>query len=138
VTQPLLDLAPFEDHAAVFKGLSDPTRVAILSLLLLQHEMCVCDIESVLGVTQSRCSRHLRYLANAGLVTAKRLGPWMHYRIASDVDPMRRAVIEALRTTLPGPSTTQLRERLSACRRRMETTKPCVAPKTTQPILREE
>ena len=41
MAQPHIDLAPFEDHAAVFKGLSEPTRVAIISLLLLQDEMCV-------------------------------------------------------------------------------------------------
>lgn len=125
MTQPPLDLEPFEVHAAVFKGLSDPTRVAILSLLLLQDEMCVCDIEHVLGVTQSRSSRHLRYLANAGLVAAKRVGPWMHYRITPNLDPARRAVVEALRTTLPGPTTKRLRAQLSSWKRSKKAADAC-------------
>jgi len=129
MTQPHLDLEPFEDLAAVFKGLAEPTRVAIMSLLFLQNEMCVCDIERVLGVTQSRSSRHLRYLANAGLVTAKRVGPWMHYRIAPNLDPARTAVLEALRTTLPEPVTKQLRTRLAAWRRAKKSADTCaVAP----------
>lgn len=132
-----LDLHPFEVHAAVFKGLSEPTRVAIMSLLLLKDEMCVCDIEQVLGVTQSRSSRHLRYLANAGLVAPKRVGPWMHYRIAPNLDPARRAVVDALRTTLPGPAAKQLRARLAAWKRTKQTSDSCAVSPATNTRRRE-
>ena len=127
MTSTHLDFDPLEGLATVFKGLSEPTRVAIMVLLLLQDEMCVCDIERVLGVTQSRSSRHLRYLANAGLVSAKRVGPWIHYRIASNLDPVRTAVVETLRTTLADPSTKQLRARLSQWRRTTGTAGTCAA-----------
>jgi ArsR family transcriptional regulator, arsenate/arsenite/antimonite-responsive transcriptional repressor len=46
------------------------------------EELCVCDIMGVLGITQSKASRHLRYLFNAGLVTDRREGLWMYYRIS--------------------------------------------------------
>jgi ArsR family transcriptional regulator, arsenate/arsenite/antimonite-responsive transcriptional repressor len=46
------------------------------------EELCVCDIMGALGITQSKASRHLRYLFNAGLVTDRREGLWMYYRIS--------------------------------------------------------
>jgi ArsR family transcriptional regulator len=112
-----LDLEPLEDLASVFKGLSDPTRLAILGLLLLEEEMCVCDIENVLGITQSRSSRHLRYLANARLVSTKRVGPWVHYRITTRKDPARLAVIDTLRKTLHGPGMKGIEKRLAQWKR---------------------
>jgi len=108
------DVPALEDMAAVFKALSDPTRLAILTLLLHQEELCVCDIENVLGVTQSRSSRHLRYLLHAGLVTTKRVGPWSHYRITPKPDPDRAVVLDSLRATLLGKRDKQLKKRLAA------------------------
>ncbi len=122
-----LDLEPLEDLASVFKGLSDPTRLAILGLLLLEEEMCVCDIENVLGITQSRSSRHLRYLANARLVSTKRVGPWVHYRITTRKDPTRLAVIDTLRKTLHGPGMKGLEKRLAQWKRAKGTSSACAA-----------
>jgi len=69
-------------EARLFKALADETRLKILWLLMGQEELCVCDIMGVLGITQSKASRHLRYLFNAGLVTDRREGLWMYYRIS--------------------------------------------------------
>ncbi len=69
-------------EAKLFKALADETRLKILWLLMGQEELCVCDIMGVLGITQSKASRHLRYLFNAGLVTDRREGLWMYYRIS--------------------------------------------------------
>ncbi len=69
-------------EAQLFKALADETRLKILWLLMGQEELCVCDIMGVLGITQSKASRHLRYLFNAGLVTDRREGLWMYYRIS--------------------------------------------------------
>ncbi len=107
------DLAPFEDLANVFKALADPTRLAILLLLLEHDQLCVCDIEKVLGITQSRSSRHLRYLLNAGLVSTKRVGQWAHYRVAP-TDPQRQAVLQSLRANVPRDHTRPLEQRLAA------------------------
>jgi len=68
-------------QARFFKALADETRLQILWLLLGQEELCVCDIMTVLGITQSKASRHLRYLYNLGLITDRREGLWMYYRL---------------------------------------------------------
>lgn len=90
-----------------FKTLADETRLSILSLLLTHGELCVCDIEHVLGITQSKSSRHLRYLRNAGLLDDRRQGTWIHYRISRNLDKNRRRFLKALTPLLSGlPSET--------------------------------
>lgn len=86
-----------ETLASVFKALSDDTRLKIMALLIWQGELCVCDVERALGVTQSRSSRHLRYLLNAGLVRNRRHGAWMHYYIPRDLSPERKQLVGTLR-----------------------------------------
>ncbi len=66
----------------LFKSLGDETRLMILWLLMQKEELCVCDIMEVLGITQSKASRHLRYLFHLGWVTDRRDGLWMNYRIS--------------------------------------------------------
>lgn len=70
-----------KNQAKFFKGLADETRLKILWLLMQKEELCVCDIMAVLHITQSKASRHLRYLYNLGLVSDRREGVWMNYRI---------------------------------------------------------
>ncbi len=67
----------------VFKALSDPTRLRIL-LLLLQGELCVCELTFILEMEQSRISHQLRVLRNAELVEDIRDGKWIIYRISED------------------------------------------------------
>ena len=69
-------------EARFFKSLSDETRLKILWLLSGAEELCVCDVIKVLGITQSKASRHLRYLYHLGWVTDRRDGLWMNYRLA--------------------------------------------------------
>ena len=57
-----------------FKGLADQSRLRILNLLL-QGELCVCDIRYVLEASQPNVSRHLTYLKSSGLVADRREGP---------------------------------------------------------------
>lgn len=68
--------------AAVFKALSDESRLRIINLLVTSGELCVCDIERVMGFTQTKVSRHLAYLRGVGLVDGRRQGLWMLYSIA--------------------------------------------------------
>jgi ArsR family transcriptional regulator len=68
--------------AQLFKSLADETRLKILWLLMGQDELCVCDIMGVLGITQSKASRHLRYLYHLGWVNDRREGVWMNYRLS--------------------------------------------------------
>ncbi len=68
-------------EAQLFKSLADETRLRIIWLLMAKEELCVCDIIGVLGITQSKASRHLRYLYHLGWVTDRRAGVWMNYRL---------------------------------------------------------
>ena len=89
-----------QEMAEMFKALSDETRVQILASLLLHGELCVCDVEGALGITQSKSSRHLRYLLHAGLVQKRREGVWMHYRIARKPDARRKVLFRMVRQML--------------------------------------
>ena len=64
-----------------FDAFADPTRRRILALLAHQGELCVCELTAALDVGQPKISRHLAVLKDAGLVTPRRAGTWMHYRI---------------------------------------------------------
>ena len=69
-------------EAELFKSLADETRLKMLWLLIGREELCVCDIMGVLAITQSKASRHLRYLYHLGWVTDRREGVWMNYRLS--------------------------------------------------------
>ncbi len=70
-----------ESLAALFKTLSEPVRLRIVYLLLETGELCVCDLVETLELSQSVVSRHLAYLRNNGLVSTRREGVWVYYRI---------------------------------------------------------
>jgi len=65
----------------VTKALSDPNRVRVLKLLQ-EGELCVCEIQKVLGLAQSTVSKHMKLLEDAGLVDRKRQGTWILYSLA--------------------------------------------------------
>ena len=69
------------DLAGIYRALGHETRLRILVVLHALGELCVCDIENGLRVTQSRASRHLATLRRAGLVEDRRRGPWVYYRL---------------------------------------------------------
>jgi ArsR family transcriptional regulator len=62
------------------KALSDETRLRMLNLLL-ERECCVCEVMQALDISQSRASRNLGILQDAGFLTAKRYGVWIVYSI---------------------------------------------------------
>ena len=68
-----------QKKAKIFKALADETRLRILALLL-EGELCVCEIIAALELPQSTTSRHLAYLRNSGWVKDRRQGVWMYYR----------------------------------------------------------
>lgn len=79
---------------AVFKALADATRLRILRLLMA-GEVCVCDLHETLRIPQAKASRHLAYLRRAGLVTTRREGLWIHYRLAKSADPIVATIADA-------------------------------------------
>jgi ArsR family transcriptional regulator len=76
---PALDPEAADDLAAVFKALSDPTRVAIVSRLASGEACCVCDLTETFELSQPTVSHHLRILRDAGLVQAERRGTFAYY-----------------------------------------------------------
>ena len=62
----------------ILKALSDKTRLRMF-VILARYEMCVCELESVLGMKQSHISHCLRILREAGLIRASRTGKWIIY-----------------------------------------------------------
>ena len=87
------------DMETLFKALADATRLRILGLLLT-GEVCVCHIHESLKIPQPKASRHLAYLRQAGLVTTRRDGLWVHYRMAEMSDPVVSAITNAVRHAL--------------------------------------
>jgi ArsR family transcriptional regulator len=63
----------------LFKSLAEPMRLRI-AILLLEQELCVCDLMAVLQLPQSTVSRHMSRLKSAGLVVDRREGKWVYYR----------------------------------------------------------
>ncbi len=70
--------------ADLFKGFADPTRVHILSLLLVESEMCVSDIAEAVGVSQSGVSHQLRFLKQMHLIKFRRDGKNLWYSLDDD------------------------------------------------------
>ena len=68
----------------VFFGLADKSRLMILELLA-KEELCECEVSSALGLTQPTASHHLNILERSGLVSTRRDGKWVFYRISSKV-----------------------------------------------------
>jgi DNA-binding transcriptional ArsR family regulator len=70
----------------LLKALADPTRLRIVGLLA-QRELCVCDLETLLGVSQSMTSHHLGVLRRAGLLRQRRDesdARWVYYRLHAE------------------------------------------------------
>ena len=70
--------------ADLFKGFADPTRVHILSLLLVEEEMCVTDIADKVSISQSAISHQLRLLKQMDLIKFRREGKNVWYSLADD------------------------------------------------------
>lgn len=80
----------------LFLALADKTRLRLLNLMR-EDEICVCFFTEVLGESQPKISRHLSYLRHAGLVSTRRDGKWIHYRIEQ---PKNSFAAQTLRDTL--------------------------------------
>lgn len=79
----LIDTLVANRLAEVFKALSDPTRLRIISLLL-EHEVCVHTLELTLGMTQSAISHQLRFLRQLNLVRYRKAGRHVYYALDDD------------------------------------------------------
>jgi ArsR family transcriptional regulator len=83
----------------LFSSLANDTRLRSLMLLLRQDELCVCELTHALRVAQPHISRHLALLRESGLVSDRREGLWVHYRIHPELPVW---VLEVLKATMAG------------------------------------
>lgn len=70
--------------AQIFKALADESRIRILSLIYLNSSMCISDLEHILDFTQTKTSRHMTYLKNAGLINPRKVEQWVFYNIKDE------------------------------------------------------
>lgn len=107
------------DIERFFQALADMTRLRLLNLMGDQ-EICVCYFTEILAQPQPKISRHLAYLRSAGIVSVRREGRWMHYRI---VMPPHIGAAQILRQTLEW-----LQEDRAMRADRMRLSKACCSP----------
>jgi ArsR family transcriptional regulator len=88
------------ETARFFKVLADEARLQMLWLLFHHRELCVCDIMAAMEITQSKASRHLAALRNAGLAKDRKEGLWSYYSLRPIEDPHIKAHLKLLRASL--------------------------------------
>ena len=83
LSDPPLTPTEAEGIAGQLKAIADPTRLRIISLVSAEGEICQCDLEEPLGLSQPTVSHHLRVLTDAGLLHREKRGKWAFYRVSS-------------------------------------------------------
>jgi len=85
-----------EDFLKTISALKDETRIKILKFLLIHESRCVCELEASFNMLQSRLSRHLKILKDAGFLISKREGKKVIYSIAN-VKGFKKTVLEEIK-----------------------------------------
>jgi ArsR family transcriptional regulator len=85
-----------DEFLKVAAAVKDITRVTILAFLSEHGETCVCELQNSFGMIQSRLSRHLSILRDAGFLKVLRRGTWAYYSIDDALDGFRKRVIEEI------------------------------------------
>jgi DNA-binding transcriptional ArsR family regulator len=75
------------DLIEVYQCLCDTTRLRILHLLI-HSPLCVCHFQDILGVSQVKISKHLKYLKSRNMVAARRQQNWMIYSLPKKIPPV--------------------------------------------------
>jgi len=106
------------DAVKAFKALSDETRLRILNILL-ERECCVCEVMQALDISQTRASRNLAALYDAGFLKLRKDGLWSLYSIDKDgMQEYLTDMVRAVTNTLEGNKAVELdRERLKKAER---------------------
>ena len=73
------------DYVNIFKALSDPNRIRIVKMLA-ERELCMCEIRSMLELSNSTVSKHLTILRDAGLLLDMKDGKWVNFRLNNKPD----------------------------------------------------
>ena len=106
------------DAVKAFKALSDETRLRILNILL-ERECCVCEVMQALDISQTRASRNLAALYDAGFLKLRKDSLWSLYSIDKDgMQEYLTDMVRAVTKTLEGNKAVELdRERLKKAER---------------------
>jgi ArsR family transcriptional regulator len=88
----------------LFAALANETRLRCLVLLLRHDELCVCELTHATGAAQPHVSRHLAQLRGLGLVSDRRAGLWVYYRVRRELPAWARQVLEATAAGVDGRS----------------------------------
>ncbi|EPC6599797.1 ArsR/SmtB family transcription factor [Campylobacter coli] len=81
----------------IISAINDESRVLILYHLLTYQELCVCDLQELLNMGQSRLSRHLKILKDAGFLYVKRKGTWAYYGINNELLKLHSDLFENIK-----------------------------------------
>lgn len=82
----------------ILSALAEPTRLEAMRLLSDGQEHCGCELMQKIGASQSRMSRHMQVLKQAGLVRDRRDAQWVRYTRNADLPPELQAVVDAVLT----------------------------------------
>jgi ArsR family transcriptional regulator len=77
-------------------AVNDETRIRILDFINQKGEVCVCDVEQEFDMIQSRVSRHLKILKDAGFLRVDRRGRWAYYSIRTPLDQFRQSLLKEI------------------------------------------
>jgi len=86
-----------EDFLQTTGALYDETRVKLLKFIDKNGAVCVCELQESFDMIQSRLSRHLKILKDAGFLSLKKVGRWSYYDIRSPLDRFRQEALQEIR-----------------------------------------
>lgn len=112
-----------EELTAIFKALSDGTRLRIVKLLE-KGELCVCDIVAALDMVQPKVSFHLSALKEADLIKDRKQGKWIRYSL-NEADLFRRMLLVSVCEKVDGTMLNEDRKRLSRYLKSKKTSMAC-------------
>ena len=79
-------------------ALNDETRIKLIKFINIHGKCCVCDLENSFDMIQSRLSRHLKILKEAGFLKVDRVGRWAYYSLRSPLDEFKQSSIKEIMT----------------------------------------
>jgi ArsR family transcriptional regulator len=110
ISEAALDPQQAAEGATVFKALSDPIRLRLMSIIAsADGEICVCDFTGQFDVSGPTISHHLRVLREAGLVDCERRGTWVYYWPVPDRLQWVSALLSVPQPALEATDTTRNR-----------------------------
>lgn len=90
------------DPTALFRALSDETRLRCLQMIRANGEVCVCDFTEILNQSQPKISRHLAYLRSNGVVQHRRVRTMVFYRFSEHLPDWASEVLNKTLSSIAG------------------------------------